>query len=226
MRSMKMFSLALLALLAACGGGGGGSGSQDTISVTFDYGAPRRQAMYTAVYTGDPVGTVPGAHFAVVSGALAPGVELDASTGAINGVPTQPGSYSATVELTIQGYSGSAKSTFQQSVVDVSLDPAPITTFHAGGSFFFQLGSLDAPDTEGVTEDAPHGVDLVYRMAAGSVLPTPLVLDAHSGLISGIEGLPVGVYPQLVLEAVVTVAGVSHVYSQPAVTLTLLPQGT
>ena len=224
MRFPKMAALALAGLLAACGGGGGGAG--DTVSVTFDYGGARSRALYTSVDTGEPVGTVPGAHFAVISGELAPGVTLDASTGEISGVATQTGTYSATVELTISGYTGSAKSTFQQSVVDVSLTPAPITTYHAGGSFFIQLGTLTATGVEGVVEDAPHGVDLVYRMAAGSTLPSALTLDAHSGLISGIENLPVGVYPDLLLEAVVTVGGVSHVYTQPAVTLTMLPQGS
>jgi hypothetical protein len=218
-------SAAVLASLVGAGCGGGGAGSGDTISVVFDYGAARNGALYTSVDTGAPlIGPVPGEHFQQVSGSFAPGVTLDASTGDVHGVPTQAGSYSAVVELTVSGYTGSAKSTFAQTVVDVSLVPAELTTYHTGGSFFIQLGVLTAAGTEGVVEDAPHGIDLTYRMAAGSTLPPALTMDAHSGLISGIENLPIGIYPGLLLEAVVTVGGVSHVYTQPAVTLTVLPR--
>ena len=67
-------ALATAALTVACGGGGGG---EDTISVVLGYGqaAPAKSAEYTPYDSGSPVGggAIPGAHFAVASGQLAPG---------------------------------------------------------------------------------------------------------------------------------------------------------
>ena len=211
-------------LLCACGGG---ADSQDTLTVAFGYDQGRKSAIYTWADSGSPVGNapVPGAHFAVTSGQLAPGTSLDAGTGEVTGYPSATGAYSANVQLTVSGYKGAATSTVTQFVDPIVMTPSVWTSVNNLSSVIFEIGYLDS-DAGMVTENTPHGLTLDYRLAAGSApLPPGMTLDASSGQIQGTYGAPVGVYPGIVLEAAVINPDSTHVYTLAPFTLTVTHGG-
>ena len=213
-------------LVAGCGGGGG---AEDTITVTLGYGqqVPQKSVEYAWYDSSSPVGggSIPGAHFAVTSGQLAPGTSLDASTGVVSGWPSATGSYTATVQLTISGYKGAASTTLTQAVYPITIQPYLFSTVNNQSSVIFEVGYLDS-DGGGVGEDTPHGVTLDYRLAAGSgPLPEGMTLDPHSGQIQGTYGAPVGVYPGIVLEASITNPQSTHTYTLAPYTVTVQQGG-
>jgi hypothetical protein len=202
-RGAWLVAVAMGALVSACGGASGGD---DTLTVVFDYGQQaRKSAVYTWSDSGSPVGgaTVPGAHFAVASGNLAPGTSLDASTGEITGYPSTTGTYSAVVQLTVSGYKGAGTSMVTQVVDPIVMTPSVWTSVNNLSSVIFEIGYLQS-DAGVITEDTPHGLRLDYHLAAGSgPLPPGMTLDASSGQIQGTYGAPVGIYPDIVMEAAV-----------------------
>ena len=220
--------LATAAMTAGCGGGGGGG--EDTISVVLGYGqaAPAKSVEYTPYDSGSPVGggAIPGAHFAVTSGQLAPGTSLDTTTGVVKGWPSATGTYSATVQLTISGYKGAATTTLTQQVYPIQIKPEMFSTVNNLSSVILQIAYLDS---EGglVTEDTPHGLTLDWHLAAGSApLPAGMTLDAGSGQIQGTYGAPVGVYPGIVMEVSVINPQSAHVYTLAPYTLTVVHGGS
>ncbi len=217
-------ALVLGALVSACGGGGG----DDTLTVAFGYDQGRKSAIYTWSDSGSPVGgaTVPGAHFAITSGSLAPGTSLEASTGEVTGYPSATGTYSAVVQLTVGGYKGSATSTVTQVVDPIVMTPSIWTSVNNLSSVIFEIGYLQS-DAGAITEDIPHGLRLDYHLAAGSApLPPGMTLDASSGQIQGTYGAPVGVYPGIVMEAAVINPDSTHVYTLAPFTLTVTQGGS
>jgi len=223
-----LVTLAAAALVAACGGGGGGG--EDTITVVLGYGqqAPARSVEYTPYDSGSPVGggAIPGAHFALTSGNLAPGTSLDESTGVVRGWPSATGAYSATIQLTVSGYKGAATTTLAQQVYPIVMRPWGLGSFDNRSSAIIEIGYLDS-DGGLVTEDTPHGLTLDYHLAAGSApLPAGMTLDPHSGQIQGTYGAPVGVYPGIVMEAAVINPQSTHVYTLAPYTLTVVHGGS
>lgn len=225
--------LAAAALLCACGGGGDAGG---TLTVVFDYGAqqstPTRSVEYCWYDSNSPVGgastpgaVVPGAHYVIVSGSLAPGTSLDASTGVVSGYPSATGTYAATVQLTVSGYKGAATSTLTQQVYPITIEPQTFSTVNNLSSVILQIGYLDSLGG-GVTEDRPHGLTLDYHLAAGSApLPPGMTLDSHSGQIQGTFGAPAGVYAGIVMEASVINPQSTHTYTLAPYTLTVVHGG-
>jgi hypothetical protein len=221
-RRAWIVALAMAAMVSACGGGGG-SGGDDTLTIAFDYGQARKSATYTWSDSGSPTGgaTVPGSHFGIVSGNLAPGTSLDASTGEVTGYPSATGTYSAVVQLTVSGYKGSGTSTVMQVVDPIVMTASVWSSVNNLSSVIFQIGDLQS-DAGVITEDTPHGLRLDYHLAAGSgPLPRGMTLDASSGQIQGTYGAPVGVYPGIVMEAAVINPDSTHVYTLAPFTLTV-----
>ena len=135
---------------------------------------------FTVEATGNPAPT-----FAVTDGALPPGLEFDAVTGAITGTPTQDGAYTFTVTAssTIGGQvrTDSAELTVQVDLPDaepappvISAGNVPVGTVGLPYAFAFEATGNPAPTFE-VTE---------------GTLPPGLNLDPVTGTVSGTPALP------------------------------------
>lgn len=166
-------------------------------------------------------------HYRLTGGALPQGMTLDASTGAISGTPTTNGYYDATIQLAVDGYSGSLGTHLSMEVAD------PILVYGAGMiipgtspdsvldliSFYLpgtalqgQRVVLSTPSSSGETLTPDTGSTHITYSAIGSVpLPPGLALDPATGALTGTP-TQAGVWIVQV-QAVVTASGVTGTYT-------------
>jgi len=134
------------------------------------------QVPYSSILTATG-GTTPYS-WSVVSGALPPGLVLNASTGTIAGTPSASGQYSFTVQVTDSGAQPqSATKAFSISIA--ALAPAPLqitTTSLPGGGVGVNYSA---------TLVAANGVPPYTWSITGGQLPPGLALQASPGQISG-----------------------------------------
>jgi uncharacterized repeat protein (TIGR01451 family) len=125
-----------------------------------------------ASVSASPAGTY---SYAVSSGALPPGLTLNASTGAITGTPTTGGSFIFTVTASSGGTGSCTVSrtyTVAISCPAITLNPAsPLTSGQAGVAYNATISALPA-DT------------YTFSLISGS-LPSGLMLNPTTGAISG-----------------------------------------
>ena len=180
--------------LAGCGGGGSsgtgsGAGNGQTLAALIAYDA-LSAPLFTPARLVPRISGLNGMlpRCSVTSGALPPGVALAADC-SLGGTPTQPGTYSATVTLTLDGVTGSASASASVVVTAPALQAVRDA---AAGSTDRQLRLL-APVSGlpvvalaiGATLYAPQAGDvLAYTVAAGA-LPAGVVLNPADGTISG-----------------------------------------
>ncbi len=140
-----------------------------------------------ATSTGSTVGTVGSAFSFTIatnpaatsfaSTALPAGLSLNASTGVITGVPTEPGI--SNVTLTLANSAGSSTGSLMITINSSALAPVitntPIATGTAGTAFSFTLTGSNTPTS--------------FTIVSGT-LPTGLSLNATSGVISGTPSAP------------------------------------
>jgi hypothetical protein len=70
---------------------------------------------------------VPPYHFSVTSGSLPPGLQLDATSGAISGTPSIPGTFSFQIGVTdSSGLAGSQDFSVQIYGLNLALLPSPV----------------------------------------------------------------------------------------------------
>jgi Putative Ig domain len=221
----SIFVVVLFSFLVACGGGGSNDQSQK-FSTSFDYSQDATNwPIYSAFPSHSPVPSViGGGTFTITSGSLAPGLSLNSSTGVIYGVPTTPGRYSATITLTILGYTGSGSAVTNLTVNDINL-PAQALSFKAGSTFLLSTGQLTeiGGSTMSVSTDSTNGVSVAYSMAPGSTLPASLILDPRTGDISNVASVAAGTYPNVQFQANLTYKGVNHVYTSPTQSMVVTP---
>ncbi|MEP6957207.1 MAG: putative Ig domain-containing protein [Nitrospirota bacterium] len=110
----------------------------------------------------------------VISGALPPGLGLNASTGNIAGTPTSTGSFQFTLRVTDQ------IPQFDEQVLTITIAPPPPPSI---ASFTLPTGTVNQPYPN--TQLTATGGALPYTWSVNSALPNGLSLDPSSGVISG-----------------------------------------
>jgi large repetitive protein len=180
MQVMKLaarFLFSFVALLSACGGGGGSN--ERTLQVDFAY--PTSQALFwrNSVLDIQSIGLEGNSpRCAVTRGALPAGLLMDAQTCRISGVPTQVGTASAAIRLTVPGFTGQVEKEFVFEVVGPALSYAfPLT--NRRGTPISARPSAVAPWS------LAAGETLSYAVASGS-LPPGLRVEPATGEVHGI----------------------------------------
>ncbi len=178
---MTVFFPAVLAFLVLVSGscGGGGSSQVSTTDARLEITTLQLQSgnvgkTYNVQLTA--AGGAPPYTWSIVLGKLPTGLTLNASTGALSGTPQQTGTFSFTAEV-----KDSSLIQQQSSLESLNLDIAPpplvvvpssLPVGTVGSSYSFQL-------------QATGGVPPYTWMIIDGALPSDLVLDASTGLISG-----------------------------------------
>jgi hypothetical protein len=166
--------------LAACGGGGGGSSGKD-LEVAFNYGAA--DPTYTLWTPMEQSPTLQGLgnetpSCKLASGVLPTGVTVNRSTCALEGTPTDLGTFKYRVTLTVDGFDGSVSADGRMDIVK------PAFSYRDSGILGWKMPWEASPQW-------PAGFQLLkgdtlgdYRVV-DSVLPAGLTIDAKTGVISG-----------------------------------------
>ena len=168
-----------------------------TGQVPVDPTPPPPQSQISYVVSGPSAGTlgqsyaatsqVTGATgtllFSIFSGALPAGVSLNPVTGAVFGVPTEAGTFSAA----LRAYdSGSAT----EALASLSLTVSPVFTLVGVASGVATVGSPYSAQLSG------NGGATPYSFFTSSVLPPGLSLSAAGGALAGVPS-QVGTYPNI-----------------------------
>jgi large repetitive protein len=124
---------------------------------------------YSQAVSASPSGSY---SFSVSSGALPPGLSLNAASGAITGIPTTTGSFTFTITATAGSCSGSRTYTVAIDCSTITLGPAsPLPSGQAGVAYSQTISA------------SPPGA-YTFSLISGS-LPGGLTLNPTTGVISG-----------------------------------------
>lgn len=111
--------------------------------------------------------------FAVVAGALPPGLSLNSSTGALTGTPTSPGTYNATLRVTDTTPQGST----DDLAISIVVAAYPTLTLN------YPRGSVGKAYSGTASTSGGHS-PFSYSIASGA-LPGGLSLNASTGALTG-----------------------------------------
>jgi len=168
-------------LLSACGGGGGGGGSNvDDLVLTFSY-TPQVVGLWGTVSDVPNISGLQGhtPTCTVSAGRLPQGVNLNSSTCAVTGSPTEVGNFDATIRLTVSGYTGYVETSYGFGVVGFS----PLYRWEIGGNSASWANSFS--DRPTIDRYSPRAGDTVsYEYLGG--LPAGLSMDPVNGTVSGL----------------------------------------
>lgn len=169
-------------LLTACGGGGGGGGSSqvDDLVLTFSY-TPQVVGLWGTVSDAPNLSGLQGhtPTCTVSAGRLPQGVNLNSSTCAISGSPTEAGNFDATIRLTVSGYTGYVETNYGFGVVGFS----PVYRWEIGAnSASWAYSFSDRPTIDRYTPRT--GDTVTYEYLGG--LPAGLSMDPVTGVVSGL----------------------------------------
>lgn len=146
-------------------------------TTTLPNGEVCSQYSHTLAATG---GFGMGYSWAVTSGALPPGLSLNASTGEIAGVPSIDGSFS--FDLTVTDATGALLT----QTLSLTIDPAPPPP----SIVIVPLANGRPKVSYNETISVAGGCQPVYLTVESGQLPTGLLLDVVTGTISGIPVAP------------------------------------
>jgi len=182
----RLAVLCIALLVGGCGGGGTPNTPQGNLQITYSYAGVTTFAgnltVLSSVNLPPPQVLNLGsnvAHFSLVSGVLPPGMTLNADTGEVSGVPTQTGSFTAEIAITVDGFSGSLTSPLTLNVIGLQLS---YPTIIAGIPF-----EVGVPIANAVPSGAVSGstAPRTYRLTGSNPLPPGLSVDGQTGVISG-----------------------------------------
>jgi hypothetical protein len=179
------------------------------LCVNFSYSAVTVARLLTGGFGPNSTQAVAGltAHYSITGGALPQGMTLDAATGLVHGTPTVNGLYDATVQLTVDGYSGSLSTHLGMQVLEpklqyeqpwtpvgpqVGLTPVRAQFLVVGMPASGTTLALALQSSGGETMDAnPNAVHPAsYSVIGAQSLPPGLSLDAATGAITGTPTQP------------------------------------
>ena len=150
-------------------------------------------------------------HWSIAGGSLPSGLTLNASTGAITGRPTKPGTTTFTVKVT-DSTLPTAKSATKSETVTVAPAPLAITTATLAQA---RVGSAYT-----AAFAASGGVTPYHWSIAGGSLPSGLKLNATTGAISGTPTTPgTATFTAKVLDS----ASPTAVSASRSLTVTVIP---
>lgn len=179
-----------LLLLGACGGGGGSSNSSSTdngpLVVDFSYptgnnlGYEALAPMTMSADIGGLNGNTP--HCAIQSGQLPAGITLNSGDCSLAGTPEETGQFSATVRLTVSGYSGYVDA-------PISIEVNRLTFMYGFDVAGVAWGTDFATTTPSWSQWWPDSGDSVTYRLDPATSAAGLSIDASTGVISGhVEG--------------------------------------
>ncbi len=165
--------LLVTGIMQGCGGGGGSENNPPPVvpPTGLSYNHPAIAAMMNQAIDGD-VPTVTGTVTSyAVSPALPAGLSLDSLTGVISGTPS---ALAAKASYTVSA-SNSAGSTTATIQIAVALPPPTSLSY----------SQIAGTVNVAITPDVPIVTGTVSSYAVSPPLPTGLILDASTGMISG-----------------------------------------
>jgi hypothetical protein len=121
------------------------------------------------------VGGRPPRVWSLGTGALPPGLTVNANTGVISGTPTEVGTYSFTVRL-----ADSTPTTVTSDTLRITTTPGPLRIISSGSLTAGRVGSSYSATLTKAGGDPPY----TWRVASGA-LPPGLSLNANTGVIAG-----------------------------------------
>lgn len=227
-----------VACLAYVGCGGGGDGTPaptEDLIVDFHYSRPTSLSRFIGVQMLPASRTQTSGKsctYTLVAGSLPPGLTLNAGTGALQGNPTQKGTYNATVQLTVAGYRGAVQTSVDLSVVDPQLFIGEVNPY------YISLGSYDRIDalltyvpgqtpktavlrlmpadgggfnTTHTTVETSYTGPMSFRTAGDVPLPDGVSLNATTGRVTFAPTQP-GI-SELKFEATATIGGSTYTFA-------------
>lgn len=187
--ALRLLCLATpLLLLGACGGGGDSASSTDNGPLVVDFSYPAvnnfgYEALAPMTISADINGLSGNApHCALQSGQLPAGVTLNSGNCSLAGTPGEAGQFSATVRLTVSGYSGYVDTPISITVNRLTF----IYGFDVAGVAW---GTDFATTTPSWSQWWPDSGDSVTYRLDPATSAAGLSIDAGTGVISGhVEG--------------------------------------
>lgn len=165
----------LLAIVAGCGGGGGGGGNNPPAALDISAAAPADGVVGVAYnHTIAVTGGTGARNFVVSAGALPAGLALNATTGAVTGMPAGPAA-TANFTLTVTDSSTPQQTDSQALALDI-VDPLLVTTAALPGTGVGAAYNQTIVATGGT---APY----TFSISAGT-LPAGIAIGA-GGIVSG-----------------------------------------
>jgi hypothetical protein len=119
-----------------------------------------------------PVGATGTVTWSIASGALPPGINLDANSGALTGIPTMAGSYNFTAQATDSAPTPNVGTRAFTLRVAIGITPTSLPDGVVGNAYSNALTAVGATGT------------VTWSIASGA-LPPGINLDANSGALTG-----------------------------------------